>query len=166
MTVGKIVFGKPGVIVEQLTKEPNEHNYGTIWDKTMKNKIINECDFIKEMLIEKNKAYGDSAAKPINIFSKASAEEQLKTRLDDKLKRLINGNEYPGDDTVLDLIGYMILLRIVEKDNKLHGKISQITTNYFETATPALEFKYSTEYPVGNHGYVKEGMSLPDENEF
>ena len=38
--------------------------------KTMKDKITAACDEIKEMLIAKNEAYGDSAANPLRIFSK------------------------------------------------------------------------------------------------
>lgn len=43
---------------------------------------------ITKMLIEKNRKYGDSALKPQRIFSKASAVEQIKVRIDDKLSRM------------------------------------------------------------------------------
>ena len=33
--------------------------------------IVNLCDEIKEMLLEKNRKYGDSALNPVRIFSKA-----------------------------------------------------------------------------------------------
>lgn len=42
------------------------------------------------------------------------AVEQINVRIDDKLSRLARGNEYPGDDTELDLIGYLILKRVVQ----------------------------------------------------
>lgn len=67
---------------------------------------------IGTLLLEKNIAYGDSALSPVRIFSNASPVEQLLVRIDDKLSRLQGGSEYPGDDTVLDLIGYLVLLRI------------------------------------------------------
>jgi len=38
---------------------------------------------------------------------------QIDCRIDDKLSRLARGSEFPGDDTVLDLAGYLILRRIV-----------------------------------------------------
>ena len=75
------------------------------------------CDRIKTMLLEKNISYGNSFQKPINIFSELPPEEQVKIRIDDKLNRLANGSEYPGDDTIKDLIGYLILL-LVLKNNK------------------------------------------------
>ena len=63
-------------------------------------------------LIEKNKAYGDSALNPARIFSNASPMEQIRVRIDDKLSRIQRGSEYPGDDTIADLAGYLILLLI------------------------------------------------------
>jgi hypothetical protein len=77
--------------------------------------IRKECDIIANFLCEKNKAYGNSVAEPCNIFSMASAKGQLAVRIDDKINRIRCGGEYPGDDTVLDLIGYLILYRIVCK---------------------------------------------------
>lgn len=70
-----------------------------------------------DLLKAKNKSYGDAALTPIRIFSKATAEEGLHLRIDDKLSRLARGNEYPGDDTIKDLAGYLILLMIERKTN-------------------------------------------------
>lgn len=75
-------------------------------------KIARECDRIKAFLVEKNLAYGNSALEPVRIFSSASTVEQLLVRIDDKLSRMENGFEHGSDDTTLDLIGYLILLRI------------------------------------------------------
>jgi hypothetical protein len=83
--------------------------------------IVHECFDIATLLLKKNTAYGNSALDPVNIFSKATAVEQIRNKIDDKLSRLSRGSEYPGDDTVLDLIGYLILLRIAEKGD-LHHK--------------------------------------------
>lgn len=75
-------------------------------------KIWNTCHAIAQMLIEKNIAYGDSALSPVRIFSKADAREQLHVRIDDKLSRLMKGTDYPGDNDIDDLIGYLVLLKI------------------------------------------------------
>jgi len=75
-------------------------------------RIEETCDKIKDLLIEKNRAYGDSALSPVRVFSKASAEEQLLVRLDDKISRLARGTEFPGDDTLMDLAGYVVLLLV------------------------------------------------------
>lgn len=77
--------------------------------------ISNECQRIARLLIEKNRAYGNSFEKPLSIFSKSSAEEQIFTRIDDKLNRIKSGSEYPGDDTILDLAGYLILLLVLKE---------------------------------------------------
>lgn len=77
--------------------------------------IAEVCDELKDFLLEKNKAYGDSARKPLRVFSKANEEEQILVRIDDKLSRLSRGKEYQGDDTVKDLVGYLILLMAVRK---------------------------------------------------
>lgn len=81
---------------------------------TTAEKIAAECDSIKKLLLEKNAAYGDSATSPIRIFSNANPTEQLRVRIDDKLSRLVRG-KLVNEDVVLDLIGYLILLRMSER---------------------------------------------------
>lgn len=78
--------------------------------------IEEECEEIKNLLLDKNKKYGNSALSPRRIFSKQNSIEQLKVRIDDKLSRIqTTGTGIDGEDTVQDLIGYLILLRIAEK---------------------------------------------------
>ena len=78
--------------------------------------VLNE---IKEMLISKNSKYGNSAIEPLGIFSNLSPEEGLKVRIDDKLKRIKNGSLQKDDeDVVNDLIGYLVLLKILQKNQK------------------------------------------------
>ena len=85
--------------------------------------IGKKCDELKNLLIGKNLKYGDSALKPARIFSKASSIEQIKVRIDDKINRIKNSGVLCNDeDTVMDLAGYLILLRIaldeLDKDQK------------------------------------------------
>jgi len=70
------------------------------------------CDEVKDLLVQKNRAYGNSALAPLRIFSRAEPVEQLNVRIDDKLSRIARGSEFAGDDTELDLIGYLILRRV------------------------------------------------------
>jgi hypothetical protein len=79
--------------------------------------IMEECDAVKNMLLGKNKAYGNSALEPVRIFSKASTEEQILVRLDDKISRLSRGSA-AGEDVVNDLLGYLILLRVSRRLNQ------------------------------------------------
>ena len=78
------------------------------------------CNDIKELLLYKNKQYGDSALNPSRIFSKASAVEQLLVRIDDKLNRIKKGAGLVGEDedVIQDLIGYLVLLKIGLKNQK------------------------------------------------
>ena len=78
--------------------------------------IENVCDSIKELLLQKNAAYGDSALNPANVFASGSAVENLSCRIDDKLMRIKNrGLNDDTEDTVSDLIGYLVLLKIAMK---------------------------------------------------
>ena len=74
--------------------------------------IVEECHAIRDMLLEKNKRYGNSALEPLRVFSSASTDEQLRTRIDDKLNRIMNQQLDDDEDAESDLIGYLILLRI------------------------------------------------------
>lgn len=77
-------------------------------------RIASVCDSIKDLLLAKNRAYGDSAINPVRIFSRASAQEQILVRIDDKLSRLSRGQDTDAvpEDTVRDLIGYLVLLLV------------------------------------------------------
>ena len=75
-------------------------------------KISNICDSLKETLLEKNRKYGDSALHPVRVFSKASPVEQILVRLDDKLSRLRTRAIDEDEDVVMDLMGYLVLLKI------------------------------------------------------
>ena len=76
-------------------------------------KISDKCDEIKELLIQKNQAYGNSVLDPINIFYGGDSVSSIKVRIDDKLKRIQNvGINDQTEDSVKDLVGYLILLMI------------------------------------------------------
>lgn len=74
------------------------------------------CNELANFLVKKNTAYGNSVAAPSGIFAKGiDALTQIDVRIDDKLSRLQNGSEYPGDDTEKDLAGYLIIKMIMKK---------------------------------------------------
>lgn len=72
------------------------------------------CDDIKELLLEKNAKYGNSALNPVRIFSGDSAISQLLVRIDDKLSRIKRGSGLlaADEDVINDLIGYLVLLKV------------------------------------------------------
>lgn len=79
------------------------------------NLIIETCDEIKEMLLNKNRKYGDSALNPQRIFSKSNTIEQINVRMDDKLSRLKSGQLDEDEDIESDLLGYLILKKVAMK---------------------------------------------------
>ena len=84
--------------------------------KTTEQEIIETCNEMRDLLVQKNQAYGDSALNPIRLFSKADPVEAIRVRIDDKLSRLARGNEKNfGEDPEWDLVGYLILLRVAKK---------------------------------------------------
>jgi hypothetical protein len=86
--------------------------------KNSSDKIKEVGDYVVNLLLEKNKAYGDSALNPANIFAKGSAVDNLCCRIDDKLMRIKNkGIDDRTEDTLVDLIGYFILLKIAIENN-------------------------------------------------
>ena len=88
----------------------------------MKNteELIEEiCESMKNLLLQKNRNYGDSATNPSNVFSRGSAIDSICARIDDKLMRIQNkGINDKTEDTVSDLIGYLILLKVAMHKEK------------------------------------------------
>ena len=111
--------------------------------------IVSECGAIADLLVEKNRQYGNSALKPIRLFSRADAIEQIKVRIDDKLSRLQSGQDDDTEDTELDLLGYLVLLRVARK---LAG-----ATDKDSLTVAAAENSYLDKLRALRHG--REGSS-------
>jgi|TARA_X000001382_G_scaffold124676_1_gene109434 non-homologous end joining protein Ku len=90
---------------ELMKKEKVEYKFDWHLDKVSE-KIV-------KLLKEKNSAYGNTALNPPNIFSKLDSTEAICARLDDKLSRIKNrGINDKTEDTVDDIIGYLLLLKM------------------------------------------------------
>ena len=97
--------------------------------KRTQNSIRWTCNEIRDLLISKNEAYGDSALEPDNIFSKLDSAQAICARIDDKLSRIKNvGLDDNTEDTLDDLIGYLILLKVARL-NKAQGETVFTTCN-------------------------------------
>ena len=70
---------------------------------------------IVDMLVEKNRKYGNSALSPIRVFSRADTLEQLRVRMDDKLSRLRTLPPDEDEDVIQDLLGYLVLYEVARK---------------------------------------------------
>ena len=84
------------------------------------------CEDVKDLLIKKNRDYGNSALNPSSVFSKGDVFESLGSRIDDKLMRIQNvGVNDETEDTISDLIGYLVLYKvalIIEKDEDYNSE--------------------------------------------
>ena len=81
--------------------------------------INDVIDKVRDLLISKNRKYGDSAINPIRVMSNASPVEQILVRIDDKLNRIKQGAGLLAndEDVIMDLIGYFVLLKVaLDKD--------------------------------------------------
>jgi hypothetical protein len=103
-------------------------------------KILKTANAVRDLLLEKNKAYGDSALEPSNIFAKGSAVENICCRIDDKLMRIKNkGINDSTEDTIQDLIGYLILLKIAVEDERTRA----ISDNISERSADGKTFVHN-----------------------
>lgn len=95
--------------------------------------IVNQCNAIKEVLLEKNRKYGNSAINPKRIFSRADTIEQINVRIDDKLSRIASGQTDDTEDAELDLIGYLILKRVAIEHRNASKRIVDLEKTNAET---------------------------------
>lgn len=78
-------------------------------------RIRSECDRIKELLVKKNTDYNNSLHSPPLLFDMDPATG-IKARINDKLNRIKQvGLNDKTEDTVDDLIGYLVHLQIANK---------------------------------------------------
>ncbi len=96
-----------------IVKDPMEYKHSE--DDKFALDVDQVLHEIAQLLVTKNKKYGNSALEPSRIFSQAHAVEQIKVRIDDKLSRIRNQNIEDDEDVLKDLIGYLVLLRIAIK---------------------------------------------------
>ena len=98
--------------VEDKSKDPSTKRILSTGAQVL---ISEECDVVKDILLAKNRKYGNSAIEPCRVFSNATQLEQINVRLDDKLSRLMSGQADEDEDIELDLIGYLMLKRIAKR---------------------------------------------------
>ena len=105
--------------LQQLLDEEEAYRINEIFDEESDSEfqIKEVTSQLQELLLRKNRAYGNSALEPLNIFSNQNAVDSLCARLDDKLSRIKNkGLNDKTEDTLFDLAGYLILLIIAKNE--------------------------------------------------
>jgi hypothetical protein len=82
---------------------------------TSAEQIIIECEELKDLLLTKNAAYGDAVHQKGPLFD-IDPVTGIQARINDKLRRLQNkGLTDNTEDSLTDLIGYLIHLKIALK---------------------------------------------------
>ena len=108
----------------KLQAQQERAGEGSTGEPTESQALIAEvCNEFRDFLIQKNEQYGDSAIDPVRVFSNAEPDEQLKVRLDDKLSRLMRGDDRlePDEDIIKDMLGYWILLQVIRRKAQRAG---------------------------------------------
>lgn len=94
----------------QVNVGDDVYTHSLVFDTPTFKPIMRVFGGLSLFLAVKNMKYGNSALEPKRVFSRASAEEQLLVRLDDKVSRLMNRKEDElAKNDVVDLLGYLIL---------------------------------------------------------
>ena len=97
--------------------------------------IINECEELKNLLIKKNKDYGNSYDKTLDEFGIQIGLVRIEDKLN-RLKTLILSKEEPMVeesiiDTVFDIAGYAVLFSIYLKEQCLIKEESEKPSHSF-----------------------------------
>jgi len=74
--------------------------------------IVHVFNSMRDLVVEKNRRYGDAALTPKQVFSKLDAGEGIKVRIDDKISRIMNSDGTIRKNDVADLMGYLALFSV------------------------------------------------------
>ena len=123
--------------------------------------ISTVCDNVKQLLLEKNMKYGDSALNPIRVLSKAGPSEQILVRIDDKLNRVKQGDILQDDeDVIMDLIGYFVLLKIALERRDVNHPIMNNTWTFDYVLVPRDSFDSKELRTINQSILIKPGKRL------
>jgi hypothetical protein len=96
---------------EDVSRDPlaDPRNQHLSWTHS----IRKQCELIRDGLLIHNEKYGSSIFRPVTILSSISAEDALRLRIDDRIRKLSckNISRQQERELVDDLIGYLINFR-------------------------------------------------------
>ena len=95
----------------------------------MQEEIRKKCDEIRDLLIEKNKSYGNSVFDKGVLFN-VDPMYAIQARINDKLNRIKSKETYMSENDLMDLTGYLILLQVYmdEVDKRMSETIKSAET--------------------------------------
>jgi hypothetical protein len=102
----------------------------------MQEEIRKKCDEIRDLLVEKNKSYGNSVFDKGVLFN-VDPMYAIQARINDKLNRIKSKETYMSENDLMDLTGYLILLQVYmdEVDRRMSETIKS-AEKYEENETP------------------------------
>jgi hypothetical protein len=102
----------------------------------MQEEIRKKCDEIKDLLLEKNKSYGNSVFNKGVLFN-VDPMYAIQSRINDKLNRIKSKETYMSENDLMDLTGYLILLQVHMDDiNKRMSETIKSAEPYEDGETP------------------------------
>ena len=109
----------------------------------MQEEIRKKCDEIRDLLIEKNKSYGNSVFDKGVLFN-VDPMYAIQARINDKLNRIKSKETYMSENDLMDLTGYLILLQVYmdEVDKRMSETIKSAEV-YGEGESP-FDYEIST----------------------
>ena len=109
----------------------------------MQEEIRKKCDEIRDLLIEKNKSYGNSVFDKGVLFN-VDPMYAIQARINDKLNRIKSKETYMSENDLMDLTGYLILLQVhMDNLNKRMSDTIKSAEAYPEGETP-FTYEWST----------------------
>lgn len=100
----------------------------------MQEEIKEKCNEIRDLLIDKNISYGNSAFDRGVLFD-IDPIHAIQARINDKMNRIINNQSYKNEDDLKDLTGYLILLQIAIDESKESWKDEILKGSDVDTST-------------------------------
>lgn len=95
-------------MAEDMSQPYNEATLHVSW----RGAITKQCDEIKDGLLKHHEKWGTSIFRPVTILSAVSAEDALRIRIDDRIKKLQKAETKDQErELVDDLIGYLVNFR-------------------------------------------------------
>ena len=111
----------------------------------MQEEIRKKCDEIKDLLLEKNKSYGNSVFNKGVLFN-VDPMYAIQSRINDKLNRIKSKETYMSENDLMDLTGYLILLQVHMDDiNKRMSETIKSSEPYEDGETP-----FTYEWSINN----------------
>ena len=109
----------------------------------MQEEIRKKCDEIRDLLIEKNKSYGNSVFDKGVLFN-VDPMYAIQARINDKLNRIKSKETYMSENDLMDLTGYLILLQVhLDEVGRKMNQTIKSAEPYKEGETP-FTYEWST----------------------